>query len=236
MPPVVIPLLRSPPAKFVKKSGKTTSNSMAMPVQIASPAISPDRGLFRIPATTSRMPTTKSVHRVTMITAATTASGMPTITATSLGKQARAIRASPANKPTLRDATPVVSIVAIGVGWSVLGSPPARLARMLPPPSAATAPCTERKSTARGGSPGYTLGCDGYPYRLGGPDKRYENEARQQRPESWAETKVQPRGTAFGQSDPRRLGHASELGDPHQRGHRGPGCEPDHRGPQAKSG
>ena len=110
----------------------------------------PFRGLAPVPETTSRMPTTKKMDMTTAIEAATTASGTARITATSLGTQASRISASPAAMPTLRVATPVVSIAATGVGCRVFGIAPARPARTFPTPSAATAPCTARKSTARG--------------------------------------------------------------------------------------
>ena len=75
--------------------------------------------------------------------------GMASGSAVSLGMNASSARTMPMYTPTFREATPVISARGMLEEYVVLGTVPATPESRLPTPSAATAPCTVRKSTAR---------------------------------------------------------------------------------------
>ena len=60
------------------------------------------------------------------------------------------MNAAPATIPTLRAATPVSSVTDTLDGAVVFGTVPARPHSRFADSAAATVPCTDRKSTARG--------------------------------------------------------------------------------------
>ena len=70
--------------------------------------------------------------------------------AVNFGRNASTTKMIPTQTPTTRAATPVSSAMEMLIAYVLLGTVPARPERRLPRPSANRAPCTERKSMARG--------------------------------------------------------------------------------------
>ena len=97
------------------------------------------------------MPMMKMVAIVTVMNAATTGPGIARITASALGRNASAMTTAPKATPMRRELIPVSSTIDVPIGRNPSGIVPARPDSRLPAPSAATAPCTARKSIARGG-------------------------------------------------------------------------------------
>ena len=95
------------------------------------------------------MPMMKIVAMVTVTNAVMTGPGIARITASALGTNASTISTAPSASPMRRELIPVISTIDAPVGRKPSGIVPARPDSRLPTPSAATAPCTARKSTAR---------------------------------------------------------------------------------------
>ena len=148
-PPTVMPFCSKPPARVESCSGNITPAWQPTPTPNATPAISTLRWSIP-PCTTSVMPRTRLRASSTVTKATATGAGMARSRASALGRNARPSITAPAAIPTRRAPTPVSSTAGILTALVWVGMVPAMPASRLATPSAATAPCTARESTARG--------------------------------------------------------------------------------------
>ena len=96
------------------------------------------------------IPCTKSIPMRTVMYAAATGAGIAINKAVNFGRNATDRKMTPITTPTRRAPMPMTSAREMLVEYVVLGSVPVMPDSRLPTPSALSAPCTTRKSVARG--------------------------------------------------------------------------------------
>ena len=147
-PPAARPLVKRPPANQDKYSGARSPNWQPTPIQNERPTTSAWRW-SRPSETTILIPTTNRMAMMTMTYVESTAPGRARTSAVNLGRKAKMTRAAPTARPTRRALTLVIWANETVDERVACRSVPPRAASRFAAASAATAPCTERKSVAR---------------------------------------------------------------------------------------